>query len=81
MANAHVDLAVPNFGIQEFAVGWNDAVREVFSAAPVFSSGYIDIHDKPGLGIEVNETAAAKYPYLRRLRPTIRREDDTAWPY
>jgi hypothetical protein len=29
----------------------------------------------------VNEAAAAKYPYLRRMRPTIRRVDDTAWPY
>jgi mannonate dehydratase len=81
MANAHVDLSVPNFGIQEYAVGWNDAVREVFSATPVFESGYVNIGDKPGLGIEVNEALAAKYPYLRRLRPTIRREDDTAWPY
>ena len=81
MANAHVDLTVPNFGIQEYAVGWNDAVREVFSATPVFESGYVNIGDKPGLGIEVNEAVAAKYPYLRRLRPTIRREDDTAWPY
>jgi mannonate dehydratase len=81
MANCHVSYSVPNFGVQEFAVGWNDAVREVFSDTPVFSAGYIETNDKPGLGIEVNEKAAAKSPYLRRLRPTIRRADDTAWPY
>ncbi len=81
MANAHVDLSIPNVGVQEYAVGWGDAVHEVFSATPVFDSGFVDIHDKPGLGIELDEAAAAKYPYLRRLRPTIRRADDTAWPY
>ena len=81
MANAHVSLSVPNFGIQECAVTWAPAVHEVFSATPSFDDGYVNVADKPGLGIEVNETAAAKYPYLRRFRPTIRRADDTAWPY
>jgi len=81
MANAHVSLSVPNFGIQEYAVNWPAAVREVFSAAPVFTNGTIDINDKPGLGIEVDEAAAKRYPYLRRLRPAIRRQDGTAWPY
>jgi mannonate dehydratase len=81
MANCHVSLAVPNFGIQEFAVGWSDAVREIFTAMPVYQDGYVTIHDEPGLGIDVNEAAAKRYPYLRRLRPTIRRADDSAWPY
>ncbi|HEU0142382.1 MAG TPA: enolase C-terminal domain-like protein, partial [Bryobacteraceae bacterium] len=81
MANAHVSLSVPNFGIQEFAVGWGERVREVFSAMPAYSSGSITIQDGAGLGIDVNEASAKKYPYLRRLRPTIRREDGTPWPY
>ncbi len=81
MTNAHVSYSVPNFGIQEFAVGWGDGTREVFSAMPRFEEGYVVIDDKPGLGIDVNEAAAKKYPYLRRLRPTIRRRDGTAWAY
>ena len=81
MANAHVSLSVPNFGIQEYSAGWPEAIHEVFSATPKFDAGYIDIEDKPGLGIEVSETAASKYPYLRRLRPLIRQSDDSAWPY
>jgi mannonate dehydratase len=81
MANAHVSLSIPNFGIQECAVTWAPAVHEVFSAMPSFDDGYVNIADKAGLGVEVNETAAANYPYLRRLRPTIRRADGTAWPY
>jgi mannonate dehydratase len=81
MANAAVDFSVPNFGIQEYAVGWGAPVKEVFSDFPVYEAGHITVNDKPGLGIEVNETVAKKRPYVRRLRPTIRREDDTAWPY
>jgi len=81
MANAHVDLSIPNFGIQEYDAGWPTATHEVFSAMPTYADGHIDIHDQPGLGIDVNEAAARKYPYLRRLRPTIRRADDSAWPY
>jgi mannonate dehydratase len=56
-------------------------MRAVFSASPVFDDGYISIHDKPGLGIDVNEDEARKRPYKRRLRPTIRRADDTPWAY
>jgi mannonate dehydratase len=81
MANAHVSFSIPNFGIQEYAANWSEAAREVFSATPKYDSGYVDIDEKPGLGIDVQEAAAKKYPYLRRLRPTIRRQDDTAWPY
>jgi len=53
----------------------------VFSAVPTFADGYVDVGDQPGLGIDVNEAAAKKYPYLRRLRPTIRRGDGTPRPY
>jgi mannonate dehydratase len=81
MANCHVSLSVPNFGIQEYATGWGDAVLEVFSATPKYSAGYVTVTDDAGLGIDVNEKAAAKYPYKRFLRPTIRRADDTPWPY
>ena len=56
-------------------------MHEVFSAMPAYAGGYLDVTDKPGLGIEVNEAAVRKYPYLPRLRPAIRRADDSAWPY
>jgi mannonate dehydratase len=81
MANCHVSLAVPNFGIQEFAHNWGDEVHEVFSATPAYADGHVTIGDAPGLGLDVNEQAARKYPYKRFLRPAIRRADDTPWPY
>ena len=81
MANAAVSLSIPNFGIQEFATGWGDPVREVFSDVPRYANGMVTVNDKPGLGIDVNEAVARKYPYVRRLRPAIRRPDGTPWAY
>jgi len=60
--NLHLDLAVPNFGIQEQNV-FNEVVREVFPGAPEIRRGYLYSNDKPGLGIDIDEKAAAKYPY------------------
>ncbi len=81
MANCHVSYSAPNFGIQEFAVGWHEAVREIFSASPVYADGHVTIHDLPGLGIDVNQAAARKHPALHRSRPAIRRSGGSAWPY
>jgi mannonate dehydratase len=81
MANCHVSLNVTNFGIQEFAHGWGQPIREVFTSMPTYADGHVTIDNKPGLGIDVNEEAAKKYPYKRFLRPTIRRGDDTPWAY
>lgn len=81
MANAAVSLSVPNFGIQEFATNWREPVLEVFSDIPKYEHGVVTVGNKPGLGCEVNENAAKKYPYVRRLRPAIRRPDGTPWPY
>ncbi len=60
--NMHLDLATTNFGIQEQNV-FSDAVREVFPGAPELRGGYLYSNDKPGLGIDIDEKAAAKYPY------------------
>ena len=60
-ANVHLDLASANFGIQEWA-GINEALREVFPGSPELHGGYVYANDKPGLGVDVDEKAAAKYP-------------------
>jgi mannonate dehydratase len=59
-ANLHLDLASINFGIQEFC-GFNEAVYEIFPGAPEQRGGYLYLNGKPGLGIDVDEKAAAKY--------------------
>jgi mannonate dehydratase len=60
--NLHLDLASYNFGIQEQNV-FSDQVREVFPGAPEISLGYLYANENPGFGIDIDEKAAAKYPY------------------
>lgn len=60
-ANIHLDVSCRNFGIQEWA-GLADIEREIFPGCPEVRNGYVYPNDKPGLGIDVDETLAAKYP-------------------
>jgi mannonate dehydratase len=61
-ANVTLDLVSQNFGIQEWTSP-NDRVREVFEGYPVMKDGYAYANEKPGWGVEINEKAAAKYPF------------------
>ncbi len=73
-ANIHVDLAIPNFGIQE----WTDhkeMVHEVCPGGPTVKEGYASISEKPGLGCDIDEKAAKKYPYKRDYLPITRGKD------
>jgi mannonate dehydratase len=66
MANVHLDVVSPNFGIQEFC-GFNDVMREVFPGTPEQKGGYLYPNDKPGLGIDIDEALAAKYPCVNKV--------------
>jgi len=60
-ANIHLDLSCPNFGVQEWS-GLSDEEREIFPGCPEVRAGYAYVNDKPGLGIDINEKLAAKFP-------------------
>lgn len=60
-ANVHLDVTVSNFGIQEFTP-FNDALTEVFPGAPELREGYLYPSAAPGLGIDIDEDLAARYP-------------------
>ena len=60
-ANVHLDVNCPNFGIQEWS-GFTDTHHEVFPGCPELRNGYAYPNDQPGLGIDIDEKAAAKYP-------------------
>jgi mannonate dehydratase len=60
-ANLHLDLWAPNFGVQEWC-RFPELVYEVFPGLPEVRDGYMYPNDQPGLGIDVNEELAAKYP-------------------
>lgn len=59
-ANLHLDLSSPNFGIQEWT-GFTPAEREVFPGCPEVRHGYMYPNEQPGLGIDLDEQAAARY--------------------
>jgi mannonate dehydratase len=61
-ANVALDLASWNFGVQEYSP-FGDATREVFSGYPEMRNGYLYANEAPGWGIEIDERAAAKYPF------------------
>ena len=61
-ANLALDLVAYNFGVQE-SPSWNDRTREIFSGLPEVKNGYFYATEAPGWGIEVDEKAAAKYPF------------------
>ena len=60
-ANLHLDLWAPNFGIQEWC-RFPEVVYEIFPGTPEVRDGYMYANDQPGLGIDVNEKLAAKFP-------------------
>ncbi len=73
-ANVHVDISIPNFGVQEM-VFFPDVARAVMPGGPTFKDGYMVVDDSPGLGTDVNEELAKKYPYKRAYLPTARCKD------
>ena len=60
-ANIHLDLVCHNFGIQEWS-GFNEITEEIFPGCPILKDGYVYANGKPGLGMDINEELAAKYP-------------------
>jgi mannonate dehydratase len=73
-AALHLDLTIPNFGIQEY-MSHLDPAGEVFRAGYRFDGGLLHLSDAPGLGVEFDEEVAARYPYQRRYLPVNRLRD------
>jgi len=77
-ANLHLGLAAPNFGIQEYS-GYTAETHAVFPHAFTQDGGFMHPGEKPGLGVDIDETLAAKYPYERAYLPVNRLEDGAMW--
>lgn len=75
-AALHLGLAVYNFGIQEH-MPHTTLTDEVFPHGYRFEAGYMHPGDAPGLGVEIDEALAAKYPYQRAYLPVARLLDGT----
>ncbi|GAA1085242.1 MULTISPECIES: D-mannonate dehydratase ManD [Pseudonocardia] len=73
-AAVHLDLAVPNFGIQEY-MGHPPEAHEVFHGGPTLADGMLHPSEEPGLGVTYDDEAAARFPYRQRYLPVARRLD------
>ena len=75
-AALHFDISVHNFGIQEY-MRHTPETDAVFPHAYAFEDGTMYPGDKPGLGVDIDEGLAAKYPYERAYLPVNRKLDGT----
>ena len=73
-AALHFDISVPNFGIQEY-MRHTPETDAVFPHGYSFADGMLHPGEAPGLGVDIDEALAAKYPYSRAYLPVNRLED------
>ncbi|MEU0953685.1 D-mannonate dehydratase ManD [Streptomyces niveus] len=75
-AAVHLDLAVHNFGIQEYS-GHTPLTERVFPHAYTFTDGHLHPGEAPGIGVELDEELAAAHPYEPAYLPVNRLQDGT----
>tara|TARA_Y100000768_G_scaffold120918_1_gene89387 strand:+ start:517 stop:1824 length:1308 start_codon:yes stop_codon:yes gene_type:complete len=77
-ANLMLDINAYNFGIQEAAIP-GERTKEMFPGFPEIKNGMMWPNGKPGLGIDIDEKMANKYPFKERefggAWDTVRRAD------
>lgn len=71
-ASLHVSACIPNFLILEYFVNFKARSDEISVGPFNVEDGYISIPQGPGLGVEINEEALARYPYRDFVNPAVR---------
>ena len=62
-ATIQVSATMPNFLITEYFLNLEDFGKDITVDPFEVNNGYIDLPETPGLGIEIDESSLAKYPY------------------
>ncbi|GIF21513.1 mannonate dehydratase [Actinoplanes tereljensis] len=75
-AALHLDLAIPNFGLQEY-MPHTAETDAVFPHGYRFADGYLHPAEEPGLGVDIDESLAATFPYRPAALPVNRLTDGT----
>jgi mannonate dehydratase len=75
-ASLHVGTAINNFGIQEY-MPHQAVVSTVFKTNYRYESGFLHLDAAPGLGVDIDEDEARKYPYSTACLPVNRKLDGT----
>ena len=71
-ATVNVSACIPNFIITEYFLNFKPRGDQISVTPFKVENGYIKITDKPGLGLELDEEAIAKYPYHEFAKRNIR---------
>lgn len=71
----HLDLATANFGVQELPRVPGSVFPEVFPIQAPYADGHLLPPERPGLGVEFDEEAAAHFPYRECVPPRLHRAD------
>ena len=74
-ACAHLNLAIPNFAVQEQPGRPGLALTDIISGQPEWEDGHIRVPRRPGLGIEFDRDAAKAYPFQMSELPHLHRAD------
>lgn len=61
-ASAHLDVAIPNFTVQEYSLVDEAPETAVFDGVLQRVGGYLKIPDRPGLGITIDDAKLASLP-------------------
>jgi mannonate dehydratase len=75
-AAIHLDLAIHNFGIQEY-MRHDSKTNEVFEQTFTFKDGLLHPGESPGIGVTLNDEASDTYPYQSAYLPVNRLKDGT----
>ncbi len=71
----HLNLATPNFGVQELPRRPNESLADLVLHQPEWKEGSLLPPERPGLGIELDATVLEKYPYEPKALARLTRED------
>ncbi len=78
-AALHVLAAIPNALILERLEFDSPARYEVIDPHPETVDGYIEVPDRPGLGVDIDEEAVARYPSQGNTAPPGDGTDGSSW--
>jgi L-alanine-DL-glutamate epimerase-like enolase superfamily enzyme len=71
----HFNLALPNFAVQELPHHPGQSMPDAFTGQPRLEAGRLYSLEKPGLGLEVDRAALARYTFTPFELPHLRRAD------
>jgi mannonate dehydratase len=75
-AALQLDISIPNFGLQEY-MRHTEETDAVFPHAYYFADGYLHPGEVAGLGVDIDEALAKRYPYNPAPLPVNRLLDGT----